>query len=85
MRHSMRLLAILGCLTITTASAVAQAPKADGKKDEGPPKVAAQGAVPQVGEIVADYTFKNLVSGDGRTSMKDFRGNVVLIDWWGFH
>ena len=85
MPESKRLLAFVSCLLFAAAPLVAQGPKADGKKDEGPPKVAAAGATPAVGEIVADYAFKNLVTGDGRANLKEFRGNVVLIDWWGYH
>ena len=85
MLHSKRLLAILACLMLTTSDVLAQGAKPDPKKDEAPPKVAAPGATPAVGETTADHTFKILVSGDGRTSMKEFRGNVVLIDWWGYH
>jgi hypothetical protein len=80
-----RLLAVVGCLALLTGPSLAQGPKADPKDKEGPPKVAAQGATPAVGEITLDYEFKNFISGDGRKSLKDFRGNVVLLDWWGIH
>lgn len=85
---SRRLLAIVGCLAFIAGSMVAQGPKPADSKDkekEGPPKLAAQGATPAVGEITLDYQFKNFISGDGRTSMKEFRGNVILLDWWGIH
>jgi hypothetical protein len=84
MPESRRLLAMLGCLVLVTASLIAQGPKAEKDKD-GPPKLATQGATPAIGEITLDYKFTGLISGDGRTSMKEFRGNVILLDWWGIH
>jgi hypothetical protein len=81
-----RMLALMSCLALIATPWVAQAPKSDKDKDkDGPPKVATQGATPAVGEITLDYEFKNFISGDGRKSLKDFRGSVVLLDWWGIH
>lgn len=79
-----RMLALVGCFLFAVASVAAQA-KSDSKDKDGPPKLATQGATPEVGEITLDHTFKALISGDGRTSLKEFRGNVVLLDWWGIH
>ena len=79
---SRRLLAMVGCLVLLTGSWAAQGTKPD---KDAPPKTAAQGAVPEIGELTLDYTFKNFITGDGRTSMMDFRGSVVLVDWWGTH
>jgi hypothetical protein len=85
MPHSNRLLTVVGCLTLgfLASPLAAQGPKADPK--DAAPKLATQGATPAVGEITLDYTFQNFISGDGRTSMKELRGNVVLVDWWGIH
>ena len=85
-----RLLVLVGLLVFATSGLFAQGPKSDKEKDkdkdkDGPAKVAAQGATPAVGEITLDYQFKNMISGDGRTSLKEFRGNVILLDWWGIH
>jgi hypothetical protein len=86
---SRRLLVIVGCLAFVAGGMLAQGPKpADSKdkeKDTGPAKVLGPGDVAKVGDIIPDYAFRNLFSGDGRTSMKQFRGNVVVIDWWGMH
>jgi len=88
-----RLFAIVGCLVLVTTFVCAQGPKTGDAKDkdkdkadkDGPAKLATQGATPAVGEITLDYTFKNFMTGDGRTSLKELRGNVVLLDWWGIH
>jgi hypothetical protein len=72
---------VLACVLALAAIVPAQAAK--GKDDA--PKLAAEGATPNPGEITLDHTFKNLVNGDGRMSMKELRGSVVLIDWWGYH
>jgi hypothetical protein len=85
MPESKRLLAFLACFLFAAGLLVAQGPKAEKKDKDEPPKAAAPGAIPKVGEIIPDYTFKNFISGDGRASMKDFRGSVVLVDWWGMH
>ncbi len=43
---------------------------------------AAQGL--KVGEKAPDYSFNGLMlNGDGRTDLKEFRGNVLMLDWWG--
>jgi hypothetical protein len=83
MPQSKRLLVFLGLIALATSPLVAQGPK-DKEKDAAP-KTATQGATPAVGEITLDHTYKNFISGDGRTSMMDFRGSVVLVDWWGIH
>jgi hypothetical protein len=83
MPQSIRLLVLVGMLAFAACPSFSQAAK-DKDKDE-PPKVATAGKPPEVGEITLDYAFKNFISGDGRSSMKDFRGSVVLIDWWGTH
>jgi hypothetical protein len=83
MPKSKRLLVLVGLIAFAASPLVAQGPK-DKAKDEAP-KVAAPNTTPEIGNIVADYTFRNFISGDGRTSMKDFRGSVVLVDWWGTH
>jgi hypothetical protein len=76
-----RALAVLAVIGVIASSSPGQA----SKEKDAPPKLANQGAVPEVGEITLDYTFKNLMTGDGRNSLAAFRGNVVLIDWWGIH
>jgi hypothetical protein len=34
-------------------------------------------------EKVGDFDFQNLLNGDGRTSLSEFFGQPVLLDWWG--
>lgn len=76
-----RKLAIVAWVAVMSMTGAAQ-----GAKDKAAPaKLATQGAVPAVGEITLDHTFRNLISGDGRTSMASLRGSVILIDWWGIH
>jgi hypothetical protein len=82
--HPKRLLVIAGCLALAASFAIAQGAKGDKDKD-APPTTATQGATPEVGQITLDHTFKGFLTGDGRSSMKDFRGNVILLDWWGIH
>ena len=37
-----------------------------------------------VGQQVADFEFPTfLQNGDGRTKLSEFRGSVVLVDFWG--
>lgn len=46
----------------------------------------AQQAGLKVGSKAPDYTFNGeMLNGDGRTDLKEFRGNVVLLDFWGNH
>jgi hypothetical protein len=46
--------------------------------------VAAQGL--KVGEKAPDFSFSGvMLNGDGRTDLKEFRGNVLMLDWWGNH
>lgn len=83
-----RLVALVGCLALLASCVVAQGPKSEKEKDkdkDAPGKVLGPGDVAKVGDFSPDYAFKNLISGDGRTSMMGFRGNVVLLDWWGMH
>ena len=35
------------------------------------------------GEKVGDFTFRDLRNHDGRTSLRDFRGSPVFIEFWG--
>lgn len=45
---------------------------------------AAQGL--KVGQKAPDFTFNGvMLNGDGRTDLKEFRGNVLMLDWWGNH
>lgn len=46
--------------------------------------VNAQGVV-KVGDKVPDFKFSSLLNNDGRMSLAEFRGSVVLLDWWGNH
>ena len=87
MPKSKRFLVLVGLIAFAASPLFAQGPKdKDKDKDkDAAPKVAAPGAVPAIGEITPDFTFKNFISGDGRSSMGDFRGSVVLVDWWGTH
>ncbi|HYC77548.1 MAG TPA: hypothetical protein VEI02_07960 [Planctomycetota bacterium] len=46
----------------------------------------AQNAALKEGEKAPAFTFQNIhLNGDGRTSLEEFIGNVVLVDWWGYH
>ena len=47
---------------------------------------AAQQSGLKVGEKAPDYTFTgDQLNGDGRVELKEFRGNVVMLDFWGNH
>jgi hypothetical protein len=35
------------------------------------------------GEKVGDFTFRDLRNHDGRTALRDFRGQPVFIEFWG--
>ena len=85
MSHLKSLTAVLACLALVGGGLLGQGPKSKEKEKDEAPKLAAANTTPEVGEITLDYTFKNLVNGDGRGSMKELRGNVILIDWWGYH
>lgn len=37
----------------------------------------------RVGDPVPDFTFATLQNGDGRSSLQEFRGRPVLLDFWG--
>lgn len=38
-----------------------------------------------VGEAVAEFDFGPMLNGDGRTKLSEFRGQPILIDFWGTH
>lgn len=44
---------------------------------------AAQQAVAKIGEVVPDFTFGTLLNHDGRASLREFRGSVVLLQTFG--
>jgi hypothetical protein len=44
-----------------------------------------QSTTVKVGEKVPDATFTELLNNDGRKTLAEFRGNVVLFDGWGTH
>ena len=44
---------------------------------ESPPAVAA------VGQLAPEIFVSHWIGGDGRTSITDFRGEVVLLEFWG--
>ncbi len=46
---------------------------------DGAPKVA------EVGEVVAEFSFGAMLNGDGRTKISEFRGQPILLDFWGTH
>jgi hypothetical protein len=51
----------------------------------GATTTSAQGVL-KVGEPAPDYALSGeLLWSDGRTELKEFRGNVVLVDFWGYH
>lgn len=39
----------------------------------------------QVGDKVAEFDFGPMLNGDGRTKLSEFRGQPILIDFWGTH
>lgn len=39
----------------------------------------------QVGDKVADFAFGPMLNGDGRRKLSEFRGQPILIDFWGTH
>ena len=39
--------------------------------------------VAQVGDQVAEFTFGPMLNGDGRAKLSEFRGQPILIDFWG--
>ena len=49
----------------------------------------AQNQVPsgpaQVGDKVAEFAFGPMLNGDGRSKLSEFRGQPILIDFWGTH
>ncbi|MEZ5964750.1 MAG: hypothetical protein R3F56_12960 [Planctomycetota bacterium] len=58
---------------------VAQAPR----RESGPDS-ARQGPA-QVGDKVAEFSFGPMLNGDGRRKLSEFRGQPILIDFWGTH
>ena len=38
-----------------------------------------------VGQAVPDFTFGKLRNGDGRQKLSEFRGQVVMLEFWGTH
>jgi len=38
-----------------------------------------------VGKEAPEISVKEWINGDGRTSLKDFRGEVVLLEFWQSH
>lgn len=42
-------------------------------------------AVAAVGQLAPEIFVKHWIGGDGRTSIEDFRGEVVLLEFWGTH
>jgi hypothetical protein len=46
----------------------------------------AQGGVLKAGEKAPEFTLNGKsINGDGRTELKEFIGNVIVVDFWGFH
>lgn len=39
----------------------------------------------EVGQQVPDFTFARLRNGDGRQKLSEFRGQVVMLEFWGTH
>jgi hypothetical protein len=39
----------------------------------------------EVGQQVPDFTFAKLRNGDGRQKLSEFRGQVVMLEFWGTH
>ena len=41
--------------------------------------------VAQVGDQVPEFAFGAMLNGDGRTKLSEFRGQPILLDFWGTH
>ena len=39
----------------------------------------------QVGDKVAEFAFGSMLNGDGRSKLSEFRGQPILLDFWGTH
>jgi hypothetical protein len=39
----------------------------------------------QVGDKVAEFAFGPMLNGDGRSKLSEFRGQPILLDFWGTH
>jgi hypothetical protein len=44
------------------------------------------GGALKAGEKAPEATFSGVtLNGDGRTELKEFIGNVIVVDFWGYH
>lgn len=41
--------------------------------------------VAQVGDQVPEFSFGAMLNGDGRSKLSEFRGQPILLDFWGTH
>ena len=39
----------------------------------------------KVGDKVPSFAMEKLLNGDGRNNLDEFRGQPVLVDFWGTH
>jgi hypothetical protein len=46
---------------------------------------AEDGTAALVGKTAPEITVSDWINGDGRTTLKDFRGEVVLLEFWKTH
>jgi hypothetical protein len=44
-----------------------------------------QGQSAKVGDKVPSFSFEKMVNSDGRTNLDEFRGQPILVDFWGTH
>jgi hypothetical protein len=42
-------------------------------------------ATAAVGQLAPEIQVTDWINGDGRTSISDFRGEVVFLEFWGTH
>jgi hypothetical protein len=72
---------VRACVVVLAAAAGAGAagPLAAGP---GGGKTPAPGAV---GSVAPEVDAREWIGSDGRTSLADFRGEVVLLEFWGTH
>ena len=44
-----------------------------------------QGKAAKVGDKVPSFALGKMINGDGRTNLDEFRGQPVMVDFWGTH
>ena len=44
-----------------------------------------QGQSAKIGDKVPSFTFEKMVNSDGRTNLDEYRGQPLVVDFWGTH